>query len=227
MVSVLVVEDDADIRSLLGIALEADGHEPIFAEDGAAGLREFYEHRPDVVILDIGLPGRDGWTVLERIRELSDTPILMLTARGQERDKVRALNSGADDYVTKPFSRAELMARVKAILRRPTEESQAPSIHHGSLVIDLEAREVRIDDIAVALTPQEFRLLVALARRPNRTQPLAQLLDHAWDDPFAVNADRVKYAVMRLRRKLTDAAHGDFDPIATVRGIGYRFELAD
>jgi DNA-binding response OmpR family regulator len=223
MAVVLVVEDDADIRSVLGITLEAEGHETVFAVDGADGLKAFFEQRPDLVVLDLGLGEPDGWTVLERIRQMSDTPILMLTARGQERDKVRALNLGADDYLTKPFGRAELVARIGAILRRPVSDSAPTLLRSGRMVADLEAHTVHIDGTLVDLTPQEFRLLVALARRPNRTRSLAQLLDEAWGDPFGDSADRVKYTVMRLRRKLTAVGGDDFDPIATVRGIGYRF----
>jgi DNA-binding response OmpR family regulator len=174
-------------------------------------------------VLDLGLPSLDGWEVLERIRDMSDVPVLLLTARGHEGDKVRGLHSGADDYLTKPFGNAELAARVHALLRRPrTQRDQADSYDDGTVRIKFASHEVSVDSRPVDLTPTEFRLLAALVRHPGQTLSAEQLLELAWNDPFGVGPERVKFGVMRLRRKLgqpTSAAQ----PIEAVRGFGYRY----
>jgi len=201
--------------------LSRAGHEPIMAEYGRDGLRMFHEQRPDVVLLDVGLPDIDGWEVLARIRDISDAPVLMLTARGLEQDKVRGLDSGADDYITKPFSNVELVSRINAVLRRAeaTVEPHAP-FHSGGVVVSFEQRRVTVDGEELHLTPLEFRLVAALARHHGQVLSPEQLLDLAWNDPFGVAPERVKFAIARLRKKLSE--HGA-NPIETVRGFGYRF----
>jgi len=221
---ILVVEDEADPRRLLRIVLERAGHEVVDAASGRAGLRAFHETRPDVVVLDIGLPDLDGWQVLERIRDLSDVPVLLLTARSLEAEKVRGLQAGADDYVTKPFGRQELPARVHALLRRRSarDVEDAPVLDGGRVRVDLVAREVQVDGTPVSLTPTEYRLLVALLQHRGQVLSRDQLLEHAWDDPMGVGPDRVKFAVLRLRRKLGFDAPAE-SPIESVRGFGYRY----
>ena len=221
---VLIVEDDDDLRDLVRTVVEREGMTTIEAADGREGLRQFYEHRPSLVILDIGLPGLDGWQVLERLRDVSDVPVLLLTAHGQESDKVRGLRGGADDYLTKPFTNAELVARVEALLRRSAgPASWADEVYDdGVLRIDPAARRTFVAGEEVRLTPTEFRLLNVLVRHAGAVLSPNQLLAQAWDDPTGIGPERVKFAVLRLRRKLgwTDP---DASPIESVRGFGYRY----
>jgi DNA-binding response OmpR family regulator len=220
----LVVEDDPDIAMALRLLLTRAGHEVAHAKDGRTGLRDAYTGRPELVILDIGLPGLDGWQVLERLRDVSDVPVLLLTAHGQESDKVRGLRGGADDYLTKPFTNAELVARVEALLRRSAgPASWADEVYDdGVLRIDPAARRTFVAGEEVRLTPTEFRLLNVLVRHAGAVLSPNQLLAQAWDDPTGIGPERVKFAVLRLRRKLgwTDP---DASPIESVRGFGYRY----
>jgi DNA-binding response OmpR family regulator len=220
---VLVVDDDGDIRGLVRELLERAGHEVIDAPDGPEGLRLFYAKQPNLVILDVSMPGMEGWEVLERIRELSDVPVLMFTARAEELDKVRGLRAGADDYVTKPFGRQELLARVDAALRRRRSTEEAPETYaDGFVKIDFAQRAVRAGGQAVALTPLEFRLLSAFVRNPNNVLSHDQLLELAWGSAGAAERDQVKLYVGYLRRKL-GAPEGAESPIETMRGFGYRY----
>jgi DNA-binding response OmpR family regulator len=222
-ISVLVIEDEADIRQLLRTLLEREGYKVAESESGRDGVRQFHQSHPDLVILDVGLPDLDGWSVLERIRDMSDVPVLMLTALSTERDKVRGLNAGADDYLTKPFSRVELLARLQAIARRQIQRNDpVTSFDDGTLHIDFAHQEVAIDGAAVVLTPTEYRLLATLARHQGQVLSSDQLIELAWDDPSGLAPSRVKYAVLRLRRKL-GWGEGDEGPIETVRGFGYRY----
>ena len=224
---ILIIEDETDVRAALRILLERSGLDTIEAATGRDGLRLFHARRPDLIVLDIGLPDMDGWTVLERIRDLSDVPVLMLTARGLETEKIRGLQSGADDYVTKPFSNAEVVARVQALLRRASgrRDDKLEVYDDGRLFVDLAGRVVRVADEEVVLTSLEFRLLATLVRHAGNVLSPEQLLEHAWNDPDAIGPDRVKFAVGRLRRKLgwDDPATS---PIQAVRGIGYRYRPA-
>ena len=224
---ILVIEDEADVRTALRILLERAGLATLEATTGRDGLRLFHNHRPQLVVLDIGLPDMDGWTVLERIRDLSDVPVLMLTARGLESEKVRGLQSGADDYVTKPFSNAELVARVQALLRRTAADrpQQGDVYDDGRLFVDVAGRAVRVDGEEVAVTSLEFRLLATLVRHAGNVLSPDQLLEHAWGDPDAIGPDRVKFAVSRLRRKL-GWDDPTTSPIEAVRGFGYRYRPA-
>jgi DNA-binding response OmpR family regulator len=221
---VLVIEDDPDI--LLGIKtmLGKNGFDVTTTANGREGLRAFHGAPPGLVILDIGLPGMDGWTVLERIRDLSDVPVLILTAHGLEADKVRGLRGGADDYITKPFSNAEFVARVQVLLRRRQTAGQPlPEVYDdGTVQVNFGTHEVIVDGEPVGLTPTEYRLLAALVKHRGQILSPVKLLELAWSDPFGVGPDRVKYSVMRLRRKLgTDSGPGA--PIEAVRGFGYRY----
>jgi DNA-binding response OmpR family regulator len=221
--SVLAIEDDGDIRQLLRALLDREGYAVTEAATGRDGLRAFHQARPDLVILDLGLPDLDGWQVLERIRDMSDAPVLVLTARSAERDKVRGLNAGADDYLTKPFSRVELLARLQAIRRRQVANSTPRAVFDdGRIRLDFAHQQVTMGDAPIVLTPTEYRLLSALVRHAGQILSADQLIELAWDDPSGLAPARVKYAVLRLRRKL-DWDDPDESPLETVRGFGYRY----
>jgi DNA-binding response OmpR family regulator len=218
--TVLAIEDEADIRTLLRAVLEPEGYQIIEAATGRDGLREFHRAQPDLVILDVGLPDLDGWEVLERIRDLSDALVLVLTGRTSEQDKVRGLTGGADDYLTKPFSQVELLARMQALRRRrPSNEGRV--FDDGALRLDFGRRQLTVSGREVPLTPTEFRLLSALVDHAGQVLSTDQLIDLAWD---GTGSDApVKYAVLRLRRKLGWDADRHETPLETVRGFGYRY----
>lgn len=223
-ITVLVIEDDPDIQDLLRALLLRAGYTVVDAATGRDGLREFHASRPQLVILDVGLPDLAGWDVLERIRDMSDVPVLVLTARSADRDKVRGLHGGADDYLTKPFNRDELLARLVAIRRRRLSAAESPThFIDGDLRIDFTQRKVTLDGKAVQLTPTEFRLLSALVRHSGQVLSQDQLVELAWEDRAGLGPDRVKYTVLRLRRKLDWDRPGD-SPLETVRGFGYRYQ---
>ena len=223
MTSILVVDDDADIRTLVAELLQRAGHEVIRAPDGESGLKLFYAEHPDLVLLDVSMPGLDGWDVLKRIRELSDVPVLMLTARAGELEKVRGLRGGADDYVTKPFGRQELLARVDAALRRGRNNQQPEQTYADDfLTVDFAQRQVQAGGVDITLTPLEFRLLGAFVRNQNQVLSHDQLLELVWGDARSADRDQVKLYVGYLRRKLGTGA-GEESPIETVRGFGYRY----
>jgi DNA-binding response OmpR family regulator len=221
MTRVLVVDDDADIRELVRELLARAGYDVVEAPNGTEALKVFYSQQPDFVILDVQMPVLDGWETLTRIRDVSDVPVLMLTARAEELDKVRGLRAGADDYLTKPFGRQELLARVSANLRRAGTRDTVPELYADAfLTIDFAQRAVFAGDEQVSLTPLEFRLLTAFVQNPNQVLSHEQLLDLVWGDERAAERDQVKLYVGYLRRKL--GTSGD-DPIETVRGFGYRY----
>jgi DNA-binding response OmpR family regulator len=227
-VQVLVIEDDAAVMRLIGTVLQRHGFDVATAGTGQAGLDQVAEHPPGVVVLDVGLPDLDGWQVLQRIRAMSDVPVLMLTGHAEEPDKVRGLRSGADDYLTKPFGLDEFTARVEALLRRGNRPTAPPpdEFVDGDLRVDFAGLVVSVRGEEVALTPIEFKLLVALVRSPGQVLSVDQLLRMAWDDGSGVASDRVKFSVHRLRRKL-GWEDLEFSPIEAVRGFGYRYRLDD
>jgi DNA-binding response OmpR family regulator len=223
--SVLVVDDDEDIRGLVRTLLERTGAVVYEAPDGREGMREFHAHRPDLVILDVSMPELDGWQMLDRIRDMSDVPVLMLTARADELERVRGLHAGADDYVVKPFGKQELIARVQALLRRAGRGGsveEADSYGDAYLTIDWGQRRVTVGDREVQLTPLEFRLLSTFVRNPRQVLSREQLLELVWGDSYGVGGDQVKLYIGYLRRKLSPEAP-DSVPIETVRGFGYRY----
>jgi DNA-binding response OmpR family regulator len=225
---VLVVDDDGDIRRLVRTLLEKEGAVVHEATDGRQALREFHARSPDLVVLDVSMPELDGWEVLERIRDLADVPVLMLTALGQEKDRVRGLQAGADDYVVKPFGNQEFLARVQALLRRVRRESGAaePETYaDGYLAIDFAQLRVTVGEREVTLTPLEFKLLTCFVRNPRQVLSRDQLLELVWGGTLGIGADQVKLYVGYLRRKLDPDATGSV-PIKTVRGFGYRYEPA-
>ncbi|HXX37401.1 MAG TPA: response regulator transcription factor [bacterium] len=220
---VLVVDDDRKITSLVRMYLEREGFQVITAYDGIQALELFERHHPDFVILDVMLPRADGIAVCRRLRDASAVPILMLTARVDEVDKLLGLSIGADDYVTKPFSPRELVARVQAILRRATGPRPRPSrLMRGDLTMDVERHEVFVGDREVHLTPNEYKVLLALMEFPGRVFTRDQLLAHVYAFDEAVVVDRtIDVRIGKLREKLGD------DParpryIETVRGVGYK-----
>ncbi|MGH8981888.1 MAG: response regulator transcription factor [Acidimicrobiales bacterium] len=221
---VLAIEDDEDIRRLLRTILECEEYRVAEAATGRDGLRAFHQTRPDVVILDMALPDLDGWEVLERIRDMSEAPVLVLTARSAEADKVRALHAGADDYLTKPFSHVELLARLTAIRRRAQHTEVSTGFDDGRVRIDYAAQRAFLEGDALPLTPIEYRLLSALVRHSGQILSADQLVELAWGEAGSPGPARVKYAVLRLRRKLGWVDDGS--PLQTVRGFGYRYEPA-
>jgi DNA-binding response OmpR family regulator len=219
---ILVADDDPDIRGLLRELLDRRGFAVTEARDGQEALRLFFDERPDLVVLDISMPGLDGWQTLERIRELSDVPVVMLTAKDTELEKTRGLRAGADDYVTKPFGRQELLARLEALLRRTGRREAEPARYSDAFVtIDFAQRTVSVRGELVELTPLEFRLLTAFVRHPNQVLTHEQLLELVWGDTHAAR-EQVKLYVGYLRKKLSPDAP-DSVPIETRRGFGYSY----
>jgi DNA-binding response OmpR family regulator len=223
---VLVVDDEDHIVELARIYLTREGYEVEGVGDGSQALARFGQIKPDLVVLDIMLPGADGLEICKEIRKQSQVPIIMLTARDEVTDKVVGLEVGADDYLTKPFHPQELVARAKALLRRARIEPDAPKlIRAGKLEVDLERHEVRLGQTKVQLRPKEFDLLALLSRHPGRVFQRSELLDLVWGYDFPGYTRTVDVHVQQLREKL--AAAGVTDPsIQTVWGVGYRLELA-
>jgi DNA-binding response OmpR family regulator len=219
---ILIIDDDGPVRGLVRTLLEREGHAVAEACDGQAGVRALYAGRPDLVLLDVCMPGMDGWGALERIRELSDVPVLMMSALSAEADRVRGLAGGADDYVTKPFSAPELVARVTAVLRRTRGREVLDVLDDGWARVDGSRHEAVVDGVRLSLTPLEFRLLGTFLRHTGVALTHDQLLEHAWPDQHG-SREQVKVAVLGLRRKLAAAAPGAEDAVQTIRGIGYRW----
>ena len=220
--SVLVVDDDADVCALVAELLTRAGYRVSQAENGREALKLLFDGRPDLIVLDVSMPELDGWATLERIRELSDVPVMMLTALGAELEKVRALRAGADDYLTKPFGRQELLARVESLLRRAPAPELRDTYRDGQLEIDFSQHRVRAGERPIELTPLEFRLLTAFVDNPGQLLAHEQLLELAWGGERGSSRDQVKLYVGYLRRKLAEAGVPS-DSIETVRGIGYRY----
>jgi len=220
---VLVVDDQEDVRDLLVELLGRAGYVVETAPNGREGLRALYATPPDLVLLDVAMPELDGWGTLERIRELTDVPVVMVTARASELEKVRALKAGADDYVTKPFGRQELLARVEALLRRSGPRGEEPTTYgDGAVTIDFAQREVTVGGRKVVLTPLEFKLLAVFVRHPNQVLSHEQLLELVWGDALSGSRARAKLYVGYLRHKLAEAG-AEESLIETVRGFGYRY----
>ena len=219
---VLIVDDDPPIRTLVAEFLTRSGYTVDEAADGLVGLQVFYRTSPNLVILDVAMPELDGWQVLQRIREVSEIPVLMLTAKTAETDKVRGLRSGADDYLTKPFGRQELLARVDALFRRAKRDEKTPDVYSDRLLtVDFRQRKAELrGGRELALTPLEFRLLAAFVRHPKQVLSHDQLLELAWGDARWVSREQLRLTVSYLRRKV--GAEGR-KAIETVRGFGYRY----
>jgi len=217
---ILVVDDDTALAEMIGIVLRAEGFEPFFCEDGALAVDAFHSSRPDLVLLDLMLPGMDGIEICARIREESGIPIIMLTAKSDTADVVKGLESGADDYVVKPFNPKELVARVRTRLR-PTPATTTGTLQIGDLVLDVTGHEVKRGDSKINLTPLEFELLLALALKPQQVFTREMLLEQVWGYHYKADTRLVNVHVQRLRAKVEE------DPdnpriVMTVRGVGYR-----
>ena len=225
-VSVLVVEDDKNISELLQMYLEKEGYAVTVASDGGQGLSKFRSIKPDLVLLDVMMPVMDGWAVCRAIRAESQTPIIMLTAKGETDDKVTGLRTGADDYITKPFEMREVLARIEAVLRRTsdkTTESKARRLSFDKLIIDMDAFELTVDGKKVDTPPKEMELLFHLASSPNRVYTRNQLLDEVWGFDYFGDSRTVDVHVKRLREKLEGVS--DQWSVKTVWGVGYKFEV--
>jgi DNA-binding response OmpR family regulator len=222
---VLMIDDDATLLELLSAHVRSAGYQVVIASDGEEGLNTAHEEQPDLVVLDLMMPGMDGWEVCQRLRYTSHVPIIMLTAKRDEVDKLRGFHLGVDDYVTKPFSFAELVARIRAVLVRTEQTTQSGlQVVSGNLEIDFDQRRVSVSGQVVDLSPTEYNLLAALARRPDRTVPTEKLLDEVWGTEYLGENEHVKRYIWALRKKLEDNP-GNPQHILTERGFGYRFEL--
>ncbi len=219
--TILVAEDEANIADLVDLYLAREGFRVLKQSTGIGALDAVRDHRPRLVILDIGLPDIDGLEVCRRIRSVGNLPVIFLTARGDEVDRVLGLELGADDYLTKPFSPAELVARVKAVLRRVDGRAPAEIVQAGRVAIDVGRREIRIDEEPVEFTTKEFDLLRFLAERPGLAQSRQQILDGVWGFDWYGDVRTVDVHIAQVRKKLAEAC-----TIATVRGVGYRMEAA-
>ena len=225
-ISVLIVEDDRNIQELLQLYLEKEGYAVTVASDGGQGLAKFRSIKPDLVLLDVMMPVMDGWSVCRAIRADSQTPIIMLTAKGETDDKVSGLKSGADDYVTKPFEMKELLARIEAVLRRtgtaPAQEASR-RLTFDKMTIDMDAFELIVDGKKVDTPPKEMELLFYLASSPNRVYTRNQLLDEVWGFDYFGDSRTVDVHVKRLREKLEGVSESW--NLKTVWGVGYKFEV--
>ena len=226
---ILLIEDDETIRALVTRAFTQSGAHVVEAEDGATGMRAIYADKPDAVLLDIEMPGIDGFGALERIRDLTDVPVMMLTSSEDKDVKLRAFEAGADDYVTKPFDMEEVVARTRALVRRrggtgSANDAAGDRYVDEHLEVDFAGVEARVGDRKLELTPLQFRLLATFVRHPNQALTPDQLLDRAWRGD-SYSPERVKVHVANLRKKLA-AAGAPPDRIETVRGFGYRYRRA-
>ena len=220
----LIVEDDANIAELLRLYLGRDGFEVMIVGDGAKASNSFDLFAPDLVLLDIMLPGKDGWQICREIRKKSAVPIIMLTAKGETADKVSGLEMGADDYVTKPFEVKELLARIHAVMRRSDSEGPVEKkLSFDKLIINLDSYELIVDGKKVDTPPKEMELLYHLASSPNRVFTRNQLLDEVWGFDYFGDSRTVDVHVKRLREKLEGVS--DKWSLKTVWGVGYKFEL--
>ncbi len=222
---VLVIDDEAPIRRLLRLTLEPQGYRAFEANGGQLGLQEAAARRPDVIILDLGLPDMDGLTALKRLREWSQVPVLVLTVRNCEADKVAALDAGADDYLTKPFGAAELLARLRAVQRRAPGGPDEPVYVGGDLQVDLAAHVVKVKDHEVSLTATEYALLRVLVQHAGKVVTHKQLLRSVWGPNAETQSQYLRVYITHLRKKLETATTGKL--IQTETGIGYRLVVGD
>jgi two-component system KDP operon response regulator KdpE len=223
--TVLVIDDEAPIRRLLRISLEAEGYRVIEAADGEAGLVETATRRPDIVLLDLGLPDLSGLTVLKRIREWTRLPVIILSVHGEDEDKVAALDGGADDYLTKPFSVKELLARLRVAARHGLQSSETTIVRSGDFEIDLATRRVTVKGHEVRLTATEYALLALLARHAGRVLTHRQILKEVWGPAAAGQTHYLRVYIGHLREKL-EAVPARPELLITEPGVGYRLVVA-
>ena len=224
---ILVVDDDLNICELLRLYLTKEGYNVVIANDGVAAVTMFQEETPSLVLLDIMLPKLDGWQVCREIRKFSETPIIMLTAKGEVFDRVLGLELGADDYVVKPFDTKEIVARIKAVLRRSASSAgeEIKEVHYDKLSINLTNYELKVAGVQIDTPPKEMELIFHLAKNPNRVFTRDQLLDEVWGYDYYGDSRTVDVHVKRLREKLEGAS--DKWELRTVWGVGYKFETKD
>ena len=224
---ILVVDDDLNICELLRLYLTKEGYNVVIANDGVAAVTMFQEESPSLVLLDIMLPKLDGWQVCREIRKFSETPIIMLTAKGEVFDRVLGLELGADDYVVKPFDTKEIVARIKAVLRRSASSAseEIKEVHYDKLSINLTNYELKVNGVQIDTPPKEMELIFHLAKNPNRVFTRDQLLDEVWGYDYYGDSRTVDVHVKRLREKLEGAS--DKWELRTVWGVGYKFETKD
>lgn len=226
MAEILLIDDDHNLCQLLGEYLTSQGHVVRCAANGRAGLRELFERKPDLVVLDVTMPQVDGWETLKRLREVSDLPVIMLTARDDETDILRGFSLGADDYVCKPFSFAQLAARIKAVLARSRGANSAEELRAGDLVVNLATRRVQRGTELLNLTPTEFNLLVALMKRPGTVLSSEELVREVWGPQYAGEIGYVRRYIWHLRNKIEpDPEHPRY--LHNERGFGYRFQVME
>lgn len=223
---ILVVDDDKNICELLRLYLEKEGYSVIMCHDGQEAVVKFNVLNPDMILLDVMLPGLDGWQVCREIRKKSDVPIIMLTAKGETFDKVLGLELGADDYVVKPFDTKEIVARIKAVLRRISQNNQPEQVKevvYDKLVVNMTRYELKVDGKVVEAPPKELELLFHLASNPNRVYTRDQLLDEVWGFEYYGDSRTIDVHIKRLREKLENVS--DKWALKTVWGVGYKFEV--
>ncbi len=222
---ILVVDDDQNICELLRLYLAKEGYVVTVANDGEAALAIYEKDKPAMVLLDVMMPKMDGWETCRRIRKLGDTPVIMLTAKGETFDKVLGLELGADDYIVKPFDSKEVVARIKAVLRRCGDKAEEKSgvLEFDNLRLDMNSYELRIKGQVVEAPPKELELLNCLASHPNRVYTRDQLLDEVWGFEYYGDSRTIDVHVKRLREKLADAS--EQWELKTVWGVGYKFEV--
>ena len=222
---ILVVDDEPKVCDLIKAYLEKDGYEVILAGDGQSAVEKARSHKPDLIVLDLNLPVMDGMEVFRSVKAISDTPVIMVTARDDEVDKIVGLQLGADDYVTKPFSPRELAARVAAVLRRYAEGPKAAArLLAGDLLVDFDRHEVKYRDQVVNLTSAEFKLLAVMAKNPGRVFTRLQLMDSAFGETYEGYDRTIDAHIKNLRQKLNAIGAEEENPVVTVRGIGYKLE---
>jgi len=222
MSTILLVEDEESLRTLIQLWLEKASYSCISVGKGREALRLFYDNHPDLVLLDLALPEMDGWQLCERIREVSQVPVIMLTARGDEPSKVRGLQMGADDYITKPFGFPELLARVQAVLRRASAGGQSHEVYRqGDLLLDPQVHRATLNGVDLKLTPTEYRLLAFLMQHSGQLLTHHQILDGVWGAAYTSDNDSLRIYIRSLRRKLEGDQGTRY--IATEHGLGYRF----
>ncbi len=222
---ILVVDDEPKVCDLIKAYLEKDGYEVILAGDGRSAVEQVRSHKPDLIVLDLNLPVMDGIEVFRTVRAVSDIPVIMVTARDDEVDKIVGLQLGADDYVTKPFSPRELAARVAAVLRRYSEGPKAATrLLTGDLLVDFDRHEVKYRDETVNLTSAEFKLLAVMARNPGRVFTRLQLMDSAFGETYEGYDRTIDAHIKNIRQKLNTVGGEEENPVVTVRGVGYKLE---
>jgi len=223
---VLLIDDDADLLQLASVIFKKEGAQIVTARDGLEGVSKLFTHHPDLIILDVMMPGINGFEVCERIRQVSDTPLIMLTALNHEQEMIRGLEAGADDFLSKPFNAEILIARAKTVLRRSEHmktQTDAFNYNDGHLSIDVEKRAVLIKDKRIKLTPVEFRLLTYLARNAGKVLTFQQILTNVWGNEYRGSMDYVHVYISHLRKKLGESTKSP-RYIITLHGVGYIFE---